>query len=264
MNDTTIKENVREHYADIACAALAGNRKSCCESSNIIPANLIGTALPDEVTSTSQGCGTPLEIAQVQAGETVLDLGSGGGLDCFYASNLVGASGHVIGVDMTDEMLALAKENAKKVGATNVEFRKGELENLPLENESVDVIISNCVINLSPDKSRVFAEAFRVLKPGGRVAFSDIVARVSMPEFMRTNMGSWAACVSGAIKEKDYIQEMKAAGFIEVAKVSGGENQIEPVYSAKIIAKKPGDLSKLSESWGEQIPGTSFERGCCG
>jgi SAM-dependent methyltransferase len=264
MNDTKIKENVREHYADIARAALAGNRKSCCEGSNIIPTNLIGTALPDEVTSTSQGCGTPLEIAKVQAGETVLDLGSGGGLDCFYASKLVGATGHVIGVDMTDEMLALAKENTLKVGAANVEFRKGELENLPVENDSVDVIISNCVINLSPDKSRVFAEAFRVLKPGGRVAFSDIVARVSMPEFMRTNMGSWASCVSGAIKEKDYIQEMKAAGFIDVAKVSGGENPIEPVYSAKIVGRKPGDSSKLPQGWNDQIPVTSFERGCCG
>ena len=190
--------------------------------------------------NTSRGCGTPLEIARVQPGETVLDLGSGGGLDCFYASKMVGASGRVIGVDMTDEMLALANENAKKVGATNVEFRKGELENLPVENESVDVIISNCVINLSPDKERVFAEAFRVLKPGGRVAFSDIVARVEMPEFLRTNMGSWAACVSGAIQEKEYLAQMQAAGFIDVAKVSGGENPVEPVFSAKIVGTKPG------------------------
>ncbi len=264
MKDTKIKDQVREHYADIARAALAGNRKSCCESTNVIPANLIGTALPDEVVNTSQGCGTPLEIAQVQEGETVLDLGSGGGLDCFYASRLVGASGHVIGVDMTDEMLALANENVKKVGATNVEFRKGELEKLPLDDESVDVIISNCVINLSPDKSRVFAEAFRVLKPGGRVAFSDIVARIVMPEFMRTNMGSWAACISGAIPERDYIEKMKLAGFIDVAKVSGGDNPIEPVYSAKIIARKPGDPSNLPQGWGEQLAATSFENRCCG
>lgn len=264
MNDVKIKENVREHYADIARAALNGTRTSCCDSKNVIPENLIGTALPDEVTNTSQGCGTPLEIAKVQPGETVLDLGSGGGLDCFYASKMVGASGHVIGVDMTDEMLALANENTKKVGATNVEFRKGELENLPLEDASVDVIISNCVINLSPDKSRVFAEAFRVLKPGGRVAFSDIVARVNMPKFLRTNMGSWAACVSGAIKADDYLEKMRVAGFVDVAKVSGGESPLEPVYSAKIVGRKPGDTSKLPQGWNEKLPTTTLERGCCG
>jgi arsenite methyltransferase len=264
VNDIKIKENVRTHYAEIARNALAGNRKSCCEGSNIIPENLIGTALPDEVVNTSQGCGTPLEIAKAQEGETILDLGSGGGLDCFYASKMVGASGRVVGVDMTDEMLALANANAKKVGATNVEFRKGELENLPLENETVDVIISNCVINLSPDKDRVFAEAFRVLKPGGRVAFSDMVARVSMPEFLRTNMGSWASCVSGAIKEKDYVEKMKRAGFVDVAKVSGGENPIEPVYSAKIVGRKPGDVSKLPQGWNDDRAAASAERGCCG
>ncbi len=240
MDTTTIKEQVRERYADIARKALEGNRSSCCESpSNIIPADLIGEGMPDEVTSTSQGCGTPLEIAKLQTGETVLDLGSGGGLDCFYAAKLVGATGHVIGVDMTPEMLALADENAKKVGATNVEFRKGELENLPLDNATVDVIISNCVINLSPDKDRVFQEAFRVLKPGGRVAISDMVTRIPMPDVLRSNMASWAACVSGAITEKEYLDKMRQVGFADVAKVAGGELGLEPVYSAKITAHKP-------------------------
>ncbi len=265
MDNTTIKEQVREHYADIARQALAGNRKSCCESpSNVIAADSIGAPLPNEVTATSQGCGTPLEIAKPQPGETVLDLGSGGGLDCFYAWRLVGATGRVIGVDMTPEMLALANENAKKIGAANVEFRKGELEKLPVDDASVDVIISNCVINLSPDKDQVFAEAFRVLKPGGRVAFSDIVARVALPEFLRSNMQSWSACVSGAITDKEYLDKMRLAGLIDVAKVAGGELGIEPVYSAKIIGRKPGNPAKLPQGWGEKSEAKNFEQGCCG
>jgi SAM-dependent methyltransferase len=265
MDDDTIKTQVRERYADIARNALAGKRNSCCESpSNLIPADLIGGAVPDEVSSTSQGCGTPLEIAKLQPGETVLDLGSGGGLDCFYASRMVGATGRVIGVDMTPEMLALANENAKKVEATNVEFRKGELERLPIDGASIDVIISNCVINLSPDKDRVFQEAFRVLKPGGRVAFSDMVTRIPMPEVLRSNMTSWAACISGAITDKDYLDKMRLAGFIDVAKVAGGENPIEPVYSAKIIARKPGDPAKLPQGWGEKTEAKNFAERCCG
>lgn len=238
MDDTAIKEAVRERYADIARQALKGKHNSCCESSNVIPAELIGTALPDEITSTSQGCGTPLEIAKLQPGETVLDLGSGGGLDCLLASRQVGSTGRAIGVDMTPEMITLASENAQKVGATNVEFRQGYLESLPLEDESVDVIISNCVVNLSPAKDRVFQEAFRVLKPGGRVAISDMVTRIPLPEILRSNMATWAVCVSGAITEKEYIEKMRAAGFISVEKVSSGENRLAPVFSAKIIARK--------------------------
>jgi arsenite methyltransferase len=174
----------------------------------------------------------------VQPGETVLDLGSGGGLDCLYASRQVGARGRVIGVDMTTDMLTLARANAQKIGATNVEFRQGELENLPVGDNSVDVIISNCVVNLAPDKDRVFREAFRVLKSGGRVAISDMVTRVPMPGILRANMASWAACVSGAITEREYIEKMCAAGFIGVEKVAGGENPLAPVYSAKFVARK--------------------------
>ncbi|MEW5717153.1 MAG: arsenite methyltransferase [Chloroflexota bacterium] len=250
MDDTQIKAHVRERYADIARQKLAGKpssccapmsaEASCCAPSDVIPADLLTTkdALPDDIVNTSLGCGTPLEIAKMQPGETVLDLGSGGGLDCFVAAKRVGARGRVIGVDMTPDMLTLARANAQKIGATNVEFRQGELENLPVDDNSVDVIISNCVVNLAPDKDRVFREAFRVLKPGGRVAISDMVTRAPLPEIMRANMVSWAACVSGAIMEDEYIEKMRAAGFVGVAKVAGGENPLEPVYSAKFIARK--------------------------
>lgn len=251
MDGLKIKEQVRERYGNIAKQVLEGKRggccdpidsdaASCCTPSNVIPADLLATkdAMPQDIVNTSLGCGTPLEIAKLQPGETVLDLGSGGGLDCLYASRLVGASGRVIGVDMTPDMLALAQKNAEKVGATNVEFRQGELEHLPVDDNSVDAIISNCVVNLAPDKDRVFREAFRALKPGGRVAISDMMTRVPMPELMRSNLQSWAACVSGAIGEAEYIEKMRAAGFIDVAKVAGGENRLEPVYSAKIVGRK--------------------------
>lgn len=252
MDSTKIKEQVRERYGNIAKQVLDGKRGNCCDSvdsdaasccapSNVIPTDLLTTkdAMPQEIVNTSLGCGTPLEIAKLQPGETVLDLGSGGGLDCLYASRLVGASGHVIGIDMTPAMLTLARKNAEKIRATNVEFRHGELENMPVDDHTIDVIISNCVINLAPDKDRVFREAFRVLKPGGRVAISDMMTRVPMPELMRSNMQSWAACVSGAITEQEYIDKMRAAGFIDVEKVAGGENRLELVYSAKIVARKP-------------------------
>ena len=248
MDDQNIKTQVREHYANIARDALAGKRDSCCapadnDASNCCaPTNVISAdaiALPADIVNTSLGCGTPLEIARVQPGETVLDLGSGGGLDCLYAAKWVGARGRVVGVDMTPEMIALANANAEKVGVTNVEFRLGELENLPVDAASVDVIISNCVVNLAPDKDRVFRQAFRVLKPGGRVAISDMVTRAPLPDALRSNLASWASCVSGAIPETEYADKLRAAGFVGVEKVSGGENPTEPVYSAKFIARKP-------------------------
>ncbi len=248
MDDQNIKTQVREHYASIARDALAGKRGSCCApadssaSSCCAPTNVISAdaiALPTDIVNTSLGCGTPLEIARVQPGETVLDLGSGGGLDCLYAAKLVGASGRVVGVDMTPDMITLANANAKKVSAMNVEFRLGELENLPVDAASVDVIISNCVVNLAPDKDRVFRQAFRVLKPGGRVAISDIVTRAPLPDALRSNLASWASCVSGAIPETEYADKLRAAGFVGVEKVSGGEDPTEPVYSAKFIARKP-------------------------
>lgn len=252
MDTPQVKTHVRERYAAIARQALAGKPRSGCASTDaptsccapppdVIPADGLTTtaALPADIVNTSLGCGTPLEIAKLQPGETVLDLGSGGGLDCFYAAQRVGATGRVIGVDMTPEMLALARANAQKVGAPNVEFRHGELENLPVDDATVDVIISNCVVNLAPDKARVFREAFRVLKPGGRIAISDMLARAPMPEAMRVNIAAWAACVSGAVTEQEYIAAMRAAGFVGVEKIAGGENPLESVYSAKFVARKP-------------------------
>jgi ubiquinone/menaquinone biosynthesis C-methylase UbiE len=213
--------------------------------------------LPFEVTGMSLGCGDPVTPAGLQPGETVLDLGSGGGIDCFLAAKEVGPQGHVIGVDMTPDMLEKARANARKMGAENVEFRLGEIEHLPVADESVDVVISNCVINLSPDKAQVFREAYRALRPGGRLAVSDIVTRVELPPEIRSNLESWAACLAGAWKDTDYVAAIEAAGFVDVvieertfdettvAEVVG-DLEIGPTtaqslaYSARITASKPG------------------------
>ncbi len=251
MQDNVITQEVREHYAALAKKALDSNAAGCCGSASAldccgsndnIPVNALAalqdqSPLPDEIVQTSHGCGTPLELAALQGGETVLDLGSGGGLDCFYAAKLVGPTGHVIGVDMTPEMLQLANSNKEKVGLQNVEFRQGYLEALPLPDESVDVIISNCVINLSADKDQTFREAFRVLKPGGRVAFSDEVAKIDIPAGLRKNMMAWSACVSGAITAAQYREKMERAGFVDV-KVTGEGGPVEVVYSAKFTGRK--------------------------
>ncbi|MCB0207781.1 MAG: arsenite methyltransferase [Anaerolineae bacterium] len=172
--------------------------------------------LPDTVTGISLGCGNPTAIAGLQPGETVLDLGSGGGIDCFLAAKAVGPTGYVIGVDMTDSMLNVANQNKAKMGITNVEFRKGEIEDLPVDSDSVDVIISNCVINLSPDKDAVFREAFRVLKPGGRFTVSDMVTEGEFPEQLRQNINAWAGCITGALDQSVYLGKLRAAGFTDI------------------------------------------------
>ena len=172
--------------------------------------------LPDTVTGISLGCGDPTAIANLQPGETVLDLGSGGGIDCFLAAKNVGPTGYVIGVDMTDSMLELANKNKLKMGVNNVEFRKGEIEDLPVRDNTVDVIISNCVINLSPDKDAVFREAFRVLKPGGRFTVSDMVTEGEFPEQLRQNVNAWSGCITGALDQSDYLDRMRQAGFSQV------------------------------------------------
>jgi arsenite methyltransferase len=214
--------------------------------------------LPSDVTGMSLGCGDPVTLAVLQPGATVLDLGSGGGIDCFLAARLVGPSGHVIGVDMTPDMLEKARANARKMGVENVEFRLGEIEHLPLADESVDVIISNCVINLSPDKPQVFREAYRVLRPGGRLAVSDIVTRGELPPELKQDLDSWASCVAGAWIDKEYVAAIEAAGFVDVsiegktadqASIDDGAGQlgqgIDPavlqrmVYSARVTATKP-------------------------
>ena len=222
-----IKEQVRQRYGGIArsvresvnfptsCCSPKGDLNEITFFDNLYTATEL-TGLPETVTEASLGCGNPHAIAGLQPGETVLDLGSGGGIDCFLAAQQVGPAGHVIGLDMTPDMLALANENKAKVGIQNVEFRQGEIENMPIDDESVDVIISNCVINLSPDKDAVFSEAFRVLKPGGRLAVSDIVTHGDIPDAVRQSIESWVGCIAGALDEEVYLQKIREAGFTDV------------------------------------------------
>jgi SAM-dependent methyltransferase len=212
MEATTIHEAVRAHYGE-----LARTSSSCCAtgSSTLYDEDLI-QAVPTDISGFSLGCGDPISLAKLQPGETVLDLGSGGGLDCFLAAQQVGETGRAIGVDMTPDMLAKARANAERLKVSNVEFRQGYLEALPVEDHSVDVVISNCVINLSPDKAQVFREVFRVLIPGGRVAVSDIVTNGALPEAVQKSMESWGACVAGALDQRDYVNGLRAAGFVDV------------------------------------------------
>ena len=236
----TIHEVVRERYG-----ALAGQDGNCC-SPGLYDAALL-TDLPAEVTELSLGCGNPLEGAALQPGETVLDLGSGAGIDCFLAARAVGPAGRVIGVDMTPAMLARAEAARARMGLTQVEFREGQIEDLPLESDSVDVILSNCVINLTPDKAPVFHEAWRVLKPGGRLAVSDIVSAGAFAPELLADREKWAECVTGAIPLEDYTGLMRAAGFVavEVAGLqdAGGivplQPGMPPLFSARITARKP-------------------------
>jgi arsenite methyltransferase len=249
-NDTRIHEVVREHYGAAARAAevCSANTCSCCADATpqLYPADLLAE-LPVDVSGFSLGCGDPVTIAALQAGETVLDLGSGPGLDCFLAGRQVGPAGRVIGVDMTSEMLARANANKAQLGANNVEFRQGQIEALPVEDSSVDVVMSNCVINLSPDKPAVFREVFRVLKPGGRVSISDIVTEGEFSPELRADLQRWADCVSGAIDAEVYTGMLSQAGFVDaqvVDKVNAdGVVQREPgmprLFSARIVGRKP-------------------------
>ncbi len=213
---------VREHYATAAQQATGCcGPSSCCGGGEPISSACLYESpdvaeLPPEVTGLSMGCGDPIAIASLEPGQTVLDLGSGGGIDCFLAAKRVGPSGHVIGVDMTPEMLERARANAVKLGMTNVEFRLGEIEHLPVADEGVDVVISNCVINLSPDKPQVFREVYRVLRPGGWLAVSDIVTRGSLPDDVQRSLEAWAGCVAGALPVEEYVAAIEAAGFAEV------------------------------------------------
>ena len=224
MSEVDIKEVVREKYAEAARrVAVPG---SCCggasalDGASPITSNLYADhekgALPDAAVLASLGCGNPTALAELEPGETVLDLGSGGGIDVLLSARRVGPTGKAYGLDMTDEMLALARENQRRAGATNVEFLKGEIEHIPLPDNSVDVIISNCVINLSADKDKVLREAFRVLKPGGRFAVSDVVTRGDIPEQIRKDVLAWVGCIAGALDEGDYRAKLAAAGFESV------------------------------------------------
>ncbi len=219
MTEDKLRSAVQRRYARYAVA-----EASCCgEAEGYDPAEL--ASLPDEALM-SLGCGTPVRFAELRPGETVVDLGSGGGLDVFLAARQVGPSGRVIGVDMTPEMLQRARTNAARTGVSNVEFREGLIEDLPLEAASVDVVISNCVINLAPDKGPVFAEAHRVLRPGGRLVVSDVVARKVLPQELREDPEAWAACIGGAIPEEDYLAAIRDAGFgsVEVLTESAYED----------------------------------------
>lgn len=222
MNDqTAIKEQVRRKYDEIATR---GERSGCaCGCSPEV--NMIGDAYADVEGYVAEadlglGCGIPTDLAGLEPGEAVLDLGSGAGLDAFVARSIVGDTGHVIGVDMSDAMLARARENAERMGHPNVEFLKGEIEELPVESDAVDVVISNCVLNLVPDKPRAFAEMYRVLRPGGRFCVSDIVVRGTLPDSVRRSAELYAGCVSGAVSEDYYLDWLREAGFdqVEVAR----------------------------------------------
>jgi arsenite methyltransferase len=267
-----LKQAVKDRYGKAALNVIGGGSSCCCGSGkNVAPVDPISgnlydaaetESLPAEAMLASLGCGNPAALAQLSPGETVLDLGSGGGIDVLLSARRVGPAGKVYGLDMTDEMLALARENQRKAGLENVEFLKGEIESIPLPDSSVDVIISNCVINLSADKDRVFAEAFRVLKPGGRFAVSDIVRRGEMPEEVRRSIELWAGCIAGALEENDYRARLERAGFAEIGieptrvhrveearEILGGSgidvDAIAPLVDGKFLsafirARKPG------------------------
>ncbi len=239
MSASTSKEDVRpyvrDHYGKIAesftpkssasCCSPLSSGSSCCNSESQL-IQLYDTAdvnqLPEDVTGLSLGCGDPVTLAELRPGQIVLDLGSGGGIDCFLAARQVGPGGRVIGVDMTPAMLEKARLNKAKLNADNVEFRLGEIEHLPVTDSTVDVIISNCVINLSPDKPQVIREAYRVLKPGGRLSVSDMVTDGPLPEQVKSSLSAWAGCIAGAPDRQEYIHTIQDAGFTDI--------QLTPVY----------------------------------
>ena len=268
-----VKASVREKYGQAAQRVMeGGTATSCCGSSGCCGATTEAwdpitsdlyddgqkAGVPAEALLASLGCGNPTALAQLNEGETVLDLGSGGGIDVLLSAKRVGATGKAYGLDMTDDMLALANENKRRAGATNVEFLKGEIENIPLPDNSVDVIISNCVINLSADKGRVLREAFRVLRPGGRFAVSDVVVRGEVPEQVRRNMELWIGCVAGALEEMEYRDLLADAGFRRV--------EVEPtrVYAASDAAAFLAGTGLDPVTFADQIDGrfmSAFIRG---
>jgi SAM-dependent methyltransferase len=300
--EANVHEAVRSKYGAIASSV---GKESCCGPAacgcgDPITSNLYSAqetqGLPPEALTASLGCGNPTALVQLEAGQTVLDLGSGGGIDVLLTARRVGPEGKVYGLDMTDEMLALARENQQKAGITNAEFLNGTIEAIPLPDDSVDVIISNCVINLSPDKDAVLRESFRVLKPGGRFAVSDVVIRGEIPADIRKNMELWVGCIAGALEESEYAAKLRAAGFarvdIEPWRIYKAEDarsfliasgldpdRVAPVVdgriaSAFIRAEKPliGNLGpgagNQGPGIGDQGPATKTEksesRSCCG
>jgi len=255
LDNNEIKELVKGRYAKVAegsCCDLAQERTCCSTSEAAVHsgkelAKAVGYSeeidrMPQSVTESFAGCGNPVALATLKEGETVLDLGAGAGLDAFLAAEKVGRTGRVIGLDMTPEMIQKAKKNAGKLGVKNVEFRAGDIEDMPIEDKTVDVIISNCVINLAPDKDKVFREAYRVLKPGGRMLLSDIVAESELPEEVRDDAEAWTGCIAGALPEKEYLQSIERAGFVNVRVVS--KASLGLISSDKIEAHKPSWQTK--------------------
>src|SRR5437867_1165489 len=277
MAGTDIKEAVKEKYGQTALRVKSG-RASCCDTDelgcNPITSDLYNASqvqqIPEEALLASLGCGNPTALAKLNPGEVVLDLGSGGGIDVLLSARRVGPTGKAYGLDMTDEMLALANENKRKAGADNVEFLKGEIEHIPLPDNSVDVIISNCVINLSADKSRVLREAFRVLKPGGRFAVSDVVTRGEISPEIRKSVLLWVGCVAGAWEDVEYRRKLTAAGFEQI--------EIEPtrIYKAEdardLLAAEGVDVDaiapqvdgKFMSAFVRAVKPASAAKACCG
>ena len=285
---TEIKDAVRSKYAEAAKQAATGQSPCCGGSPDVdsvvdpvfdpITGNLYDksqtAAIPEEALKASLGCGNPTALAKLQPGETVLDLGSGGGIDVLLSARRVGPTGKAYGLDMTDEMLGLARENQRKAGVENVEFLKGEIENIPLPANSVDVVISNCVINLSADKNRVLQEAFRVLRPGGRFAVSDVVVRGAVPAEIRKNVELWIGCIAGALEESEYRLKLAAAGFEGI--------EIEPTRVYKVedarqfLAAKGIDVEAIAPQVGDKFASafirakkpiageTTASASCCG
>src|SRR6202140_3168952 len=278
MDRTDIKEIVKEKYGQ---AALRGKSGSCCGTSDAtgsacdpITSNLYDATqmqqVPGEALQASLGCGNPTALAKLNPGEVVLDLGSGGGIDVLLSAKRVGPTGKAYGLDMTDEMLALANENKRKAGAENVEFLKGEIESIPLPDNTVDVIISNCVINLSADKDRVLREAFRVLRPGGRFAVSDVVTRGEIAPEVRQSVLAWVGCIAGALEEKEYRGKLSAAGFeqieIEPTRIYRIEDAREFLFSSGIdvdaIAEQVDE--KFMSAFVRAVKPKRTQEACCG
>ena len=293
--ETSVQAVVREKYGRAALQVVNGAKGGCCGigqsggpdpiTSNLYDA-VTAAELPEAAVLASLGCGNPTALAELREGEVVLDLGSGGGIDVLLSARRVGPTGKAYGLDMTDEMLALARENARQAGAQNVEFLRGEIEHVPLPDAAVDVIISNCVINLSADKPRVLREAFRVLKPGGRFAVSDVVARGAIPAELKRSMELWAGCVAGALEEGEYRALLGAAGFtgveIEVTRVYDLENarsfleaggldvealaqEIDGRFIAAFVrATKPAEAAEPAAEAPAPAEGGCCAPGCCG
>ena len=274
MSPSQVHDAVREKYGEIARSVGKGGccGPSSCGCGDPITSNLYSDSetndLPADAVAVSLGCGNPTALIELLPGQTVLDLGSGGGIDVLLSAKRVGPSGKVYGLDMTDEMLALARENQRKAGANNVEFLKGTIEAIPLPDQSVDVIISNCVINLSEDKDAVLREAFRVLKPGGRFAVSDVVIRGAVPSEIRRSMELWVGCVAGALEEEEYAAKLKGAGFESVEVEPWRVYQIDDARA--FLAESGIDVDQLAPQVDGKIASAFIRarrpeaKSCCG